>query len=104
MECRHKKLGEEIEELSDGQLRSDKLYLYYTQMGRSMYTGKPICLGSLMAGADYDIDHIYPRSATGDDSLDNRVLVERTENAKKGDHYPLSIEIQGGRAVFGKYF
>ena len=97
-----KKLGEEIKELSDGQLRSDKLYLYYTQMGRSMYTGKPICLGSLMAGADYDIDHIYPRSATGDDSLDNRVLVERTENAKKGDHYPLSIEIQGGRAVFWK--
>lgn len=97
-----KKLGEEIKELSDGQLRSDKLYLYYTQMGRSMYTGRPICLGSLMAGADYDIDHIYPRSATGDDSLDNRVLVERTENAKKGDHYPLSIEIQGGRAVFWK--
>ena len=97
-----KKLGEEIKELSDGQLRSDKLYLYYTQMGRSMYTGKPICLGSLMAGADYDIDHIYPRSATGDDSLDNRVLVEKTENAKKGDHYPLSVEIQRERADFWK--
>ncbi len=103
MECRHKKLGEEIKELSDGQLRSDKLYLYYTQMGRSMYTGRPICLGSLMAGADYDIDHIYPRSATGDDSLDNRVLVERTENAKR-ETIILYLLKYKGRAVLESTF
>lgn len=75
--------------------RSDRLYLYYTQMGRSMYTGKPIDINRLFDRNVYDIDHIYPQSLTGDDSLDNRVLVERTVNAKKGDTYPLSSALDG---------
>lgn len=52
-------------------------------MGRSMYTGKPIDINRLFDRNVYDIDHIYPQSLTGDDSLDNRVLVEKTVNAKK---------------------
>lgn len=75
--------------------RNDRLYLYYTQMGRSMYTGKPIDINRLFDRNVYDIDHIYPQSLTGDDSLDNRVLVERTVNAKKGDTYPLSSALDG---------
>ena len=75
--------------------RSDRLYLYYTQMGRSMYTGKPIDINRLFDRNVYDIDHIYPQSLTGDDSLDNRVLVEKTVNAKKGDTYPLSSALDG---------
>ena len=58
-------------------LRSDKLYLYYTQMGRCMYTGERIELASLYDDNLYDIDHIYPRSKTKDDSLSNRVLVKK---------------------------
>ena len=75
--------------------RSDRLYLYYTQMGRSMYTGKPIDINRLFDRNVYDIDHIYPQSLTGDDSLDNRVLVEKTVNAKKGNTYPLSSALDG---------
>ena len=30
----------QLEELQDHQLRSDKLYLYYTQKGRCMYSGE----------------------------------------------------------------
>lgn len=87
--------AKELEGKSEEDFRSDRLYLYYTQMGRSMYTGKPIDINRLFDRNVYDIDHIYPQSLTGDDSLDNRVLVERTVNAKKGDTYPLSNALDG---------
>lgn len=87
--------AKELERKSEEDFRSDRLYLYYTQMGRSMYTGKPIDINRLFDRNVYDIDHIYPQSLTGDDSLDNRVLVEKTVNAKKGDTYPLSSALDG---------
>lgn len=87
--------AKELEGKSEEDFRSDRLYLYYTQMGRSMYTGKPIDINQLFDRNVYDIDHIYPQSLTGDDSLDNRVLVEKTVNAKKGDTYPLSSALDG---------
>ena len=85
----------ELAEKSEEDFRSDRLYLYYTQMGRSMYTGNPIDIHQLFDRNAYDIDHIYPQSLTGDDSLDNRVLVEKTVNAKKGDTYPLGSALDG---------
>ena len=57
-------------------LKSDKLYLYFTQFGKCMYTGENIDLGDLFNKNLYDIDHIYPQSKIKDDSLDNRVLVK----------------------------
>lgn len=70
----------------------DKLYLYYTQLGRCMYSGAPIDLADLYDKTKYDIDHIYPRSQTKDDSLNNRVLVQRVLNEKKGkDLVPSSM-------------
>lgn len=87
--------AKELEGKSEEDFRSDRLYLYYTQMGRSMYTGKPIDINRLFDRNVYDIDHIYPQSLTGDDSLDNRVLVEKTVNAKKGDTYPLNSALDG---------
>ena len=74
-------------------LKAKKLYLYYTQLGRCMYSGKPITLKDLYT-KKYDIDHIYPQSKVKDDSFTNTVLVERELNAKKEDRYPLSSDIQ----------
>ena len=82
----------EIDALPEDKLRSDKLYLYYTQMGRCMYSGDKINLDDLMhdsANQLYDIDHIYPQSKTKDDSLTNRVLVKRQLNAEKTNVYPV---------------
>lgn len=82
-------------EKDDEALRSDKLYLYYTQMGKCMYTGESINLDLLMAdNSRYDIDHIYPRSKIKDDSLTNRVLVNKTQNAGKTDIYPIAKDIR----------
>lgn len=83
----------------DAALRSKKLYLYYTQMGRCAYTGNIIDLNQLNTD-NYDIDHIYPRSLTKDDSFDNLVLCERTANAKKSDIYPIDNTIQMNQRSF----
>lgn len=73
----------ELEEHSESEFRSIKLYLYYTQMGRCMYSGEAIDLSRLTDATVYDRDHIYPQSKTKDDSLDNLVLVKREINANK---------------------
>lgn len=93
-------LSKELDKYDDNQLRSDKLFLYYAQLGRSMYTGKPIDLENLLsANSNYDIDHIYPQSKTKDDSLDNRVLVEKVKNAEKTDKYPLPSSFRTSETV-----
>ena len=81
--------------LDNDRLRQDKLYLYFTQFGKCMYTGEPIAFDSLFDNNLYDIDHIYPRSKVKDDSLTNRVLVKKKDNAEKDNTYPLSQDIRG---------
>lgn len=82
-----------IENTEDTRFNSKKLYLYYTQMGKCMYSGRPIDLEELHSDK-YDIDHIYPRSLTKDDSFDNLVLCEKPENAKKSDKYPIAEDVR----------
>ncbi len=76
------------EEESD--LRSAKLYLYYMQKGRCMYSGDIIDFDKLMDSREYDIDHIYPQNFIKDDSLqNNRVLCKQYLNKDKSNKYPL---------------
>ena len=84
-------LAESLNECSDNDLRDDRLFLYYTQLGKDMYTGEPLNLDRL--SSDYDIDHIIPQAVTQNDSLDNRVLVARTANARKTDSFQYLPEI-----------
>ena len=87
----------EIEERDEREFNSRKLYLYYTQMGKCMYTGDPIDIHELMlANSKWDIDHIYPQSKIKDDSLDNMVLAKKTANSKKGNKL-LSADIRNDR-------
>lgn len=85
-----KELLTDLENTEDNKLNGDRLYLYYTQMGRCMYSGERINLEELTT--KYDIDHIFPQSKVKDDSLDNRVLVKRELNAKKSNSYPIPEE------------
>lgn len=86
-----------------GTLRSKKMFLYLTQMGRSMYTGKPIDLDDLFNDNLYDIDHIYPRHFVKDDNLaNNLVLVEKELNAHKSDTYPLEYDIYTSQLAMWK--
>lgn len=96
-------LFEKLSNESNSRLRRDQLYLYYTQMGRSMYTGKRIDFDKLINDKNtYDIDHIYPRSKIKDDSITNRVLVEKDINGEKTDIYPISEDIRQKMQPFWK--
>lgn len=85
----------------ESDFRSIKLYLYYTQMGRCMYSGEVIELSQLYDTDIYDRDHIYPQSKTKDDSLDNLVLVKKNINSNKGAAL-LSQDIRSKMSGFWK--
>ena len=90
-----KSWSEELSGTSDSQLRIKKLYLYYLQMGKCMYTGENIKLDQLMNDNLYDIDHIYPRHFVKDDNIGNNlVLVKKEKNAHKSDSFPIENEIR----------
>lgn len=85
----------------ESKFRGDKLYLYYMQRGRCMYSGEIIDIENLFSN-NYDIDHIYPQSKVMDDSLVNRVLVKKSLNEEKTDIYPISADIQNKCRIFWK--
>lgn len=76
-----------------------RLYLYYTQLGKCMYSGESLDTDKL---SNYEIDHIFPRTLTSDDSLDNLVLVKKKENQRKLDDLVLPLEIRNKMEVFWK--
>ena len=96
---RFKRLSNAISELGsnilkehptdNADLQNDRLYLYYLQNGKDMYTGKPLDINQL---SSYDIDHIIPQTFIKDDSLDNRVLTSLKDNRGKSDNVP-SLEV-----------
>lgn len=92
-----RQLAKELEAMgamADNRLQSEKLYLYYLQLGKCMYTGEAIDLTSLFSDR-YDIDHIYPRRFVKDDSiLNNKVLVTSKSNGSKGERYPIDEPIR----------
>lgn len=92
-----KHFAKELENMgaaADNRLQDRKLYLYYLQMGKCMYTGRPIDLSGLADGT-YNLEHIYPQSQVKDDSLlNNLVLVESEANGQKSDTYPVAGEVQ----------
>ena len=93
----------EIDSKSEADFRIKKLYLYYMQQGKCMYSGETIKIEDLMNKNLYDIDHIYPRHFIKDDSIENNlVLVKKQINNHKQDKFPLEKEIQRDRAAFWK--
>lgn len=94
-----RRLEQELEKMGDeanSRLQSEKLFLYFLQLGKCMYSGEKIILSDLMTSDKrYDIDHIYPQSKVKDDSLfNNKVLVKSELNHQKGDRYPVPENIR----------
>ena len=80
----------------NNQLQNDRLFLYYLQNGKDMYTGEALDINQL---SSYDIDHIIPQAFIKDDSLDNRVLTSSKDNRGKSDNVP-SLEVVQKRKAF----
>lgn len=66
-----------------------KLKLWNEQDGKCLYSGRIIDPENILKHPEmFEIDHIIPRSISFDDSRNNKVLVYRTENQKKGNRTP----------------
>lgn len=66
----------------ENRLDEEKVYLYFMQNGKSLYTEEKL---NLNEPENLEIDHIIPYSLSDDDSLDNKALVLKDENQKKGN-------------------
>jgi len=90
----HLELRNHLEAEKETALDSKRLFLYYLQQGRCAYSDEVIDIHSLYTNA-YDIEHIYPRSLTKDDSIHNNLVLVKTElNRLKGDKYPVPEALQ----------
>lgn len=82
------KLTDELEKHKEIVNKADKYYFYFTQLGKDMYTLKNIDINELGSqNRIYDIDHILPQSKIKDDSISNRVLVEKAYNHNKTNNF-----------------
>ena len=84
--------SQRLQECKAGKERlTDRQFLYFLQMGKCLYTGKPLDFQHLEL---YQIDHILPQSYIKDDSLENRALVISAENQRKRDNQLLQDDVQ----------
>ena len=78
---------------------NERLYLYFSQNGRSMYSSKPLNIDTLYL---YEVDHILPQCYVKDDSLSNKVLVYKDENQRKSGSLLLDEEIINKQEIWWK--
>ncbi len=73
-----------------------KVRLYLQQEGKTAYTNAPIDLNLLIKDATaYEVDHIIPLSISLDDSINNKALINRTENQNKSNMTPIYAILRG---------
>jgi CRISPR-associated endonuclease Csn1 len=73
--------------------KGNKLFLYFLQQGKDLYSGEPLDIDQLDR---YDIDHIIPQAVTKDDSIENLALILKQTNARKTN----SLHFDANPAVF----
>ena len=90
---KNEKENNEIKELLENR-KLDKRYFellkyWKRQDGICLYSGSAIGINEILENPlAFEIDHIIPRSISFDDSQDNKVLVRRIENQRKGQRSP----------------
>lgn len=73
-----------------------KLRLYKEQDGKTMYSGEPIDLETLINYPNaYEIEHIIPYSISFDNSLNNKALASHKENQDKKNLSPFAYFASG---------
>ena len=76
---------------SQEKIDSEKLFLYFIQEGKSLYSATPLDINRL---SEYEVDHILPRTLIKNDSIDNKALVLKEENQNKAASLTLPEEFQ----------
>lgn len=94
-----KNVYKELKQHQSDKTLNEKLYLYFLQNGKCLYSGKPLNIEDL---SKYEVDHIIPRTYIKDDSIDNKALVLKEENQRKKDSLLLSDDIINNRIAWWK--
>ena len=89
-----------IKQLNETEIDTQKMFLYFIQEGKCLYSGKPLNIEDLK---EYEIDHIIPRTLIKDDSIDNKALVYRECNQNKAASYVLPKEYRDKNIVWWKH-
>ena len=89
-----------LKELNKEEIDSQKMFLYFIQEGKCLYSGKPLNIEDLK---EYEIDHIIPRTLIKDDSIDNKALVYRECNQNKAASYVLPKEYRDKNITWWKH-
>ena len=84
----------ELKKHQSDKVLTEKMYLYFIQNGKCLYSGKALNIDEL---DKYEVDHIIPQSYKKDDSIDNKALVIREENQRKKDNLLLEDKIIDSR-------
>jgi len=85
-------LHDEFKSITDAKnFDNEKLFLYFLQNGKCMYSGNSLNLSHL---SEYEVDHIIPQTYIKDDSFDNKALVLRKENQNKGSGVPHEVIVR----------
>ncbi len=85
----------------DDKKLDDRQYLYLMQLGKSLYSGKPLDFNHLEATTE--IDHILPQCYIVDNAIENRALVLKGENQRKGDSLLLDERIRQSQRSWWNY-
>lgn len=95
-----KEFVNEIDGKDENFFNRRKVYLYYLQMGKCMYSEEVIDLHKLLNDNLYDIDHIYLQHYIKDDSIENNLVLIKKKLNKDKDDKPLTSKIQTDRYTF----
>lgn len=95
------KCWEVLKNCKDKKKLDDQQYLYLLQLGKSLYSGKPLDFDQLSATTE--IDHILPRCYIVDNSIENRALVLKGENQRKADNLLLANSIRDSQRPWWNY-
>lgn len=90
-------LKKELDDRDESEFNNEKMYLYFVQNGKCMYSGESLDLDEL---SNYEVDHIIPQTFIKDDSFDNKVLVKRAFNQSKGGDTPTEAIIRKMRGYW----
>lgn len=66
----------------------EKWLLWKESRERCPYTGDPISFAALFHENEFDVEHIWPRSRSLDDSFRNKTLCRKSVNQEKGSRTP----------------
>ena len=90
-------------ELDSHEITSQRLFLYFIQEGKCLYSGTPLNIEDIENQSLYEIDHIIPRSLIKDDSIDNKALVLSKCNQDKKNSYVLPQRFRNNQKTWWEH-